>query len=322
MKAKDVIRKVLELCEAESNLTELMPYAKVNPEGEGYWVYSIPSLMEKISSKDSDVSECIVEQGILSEDEIIHLPFRLKNTVDTIKEGDPETEVTGAAVTFIASIDVIKQAIENDINLIITHEPTYYTGRDDREWLAGDEMYEYKKKLINDYNLCIWRFHDLIHSFSPDRIVTGTIKKLNWENRLRELLPIGALVDVKGMKLKEVAMYIKEKLGTPNLRIIGDMDMPVSRCAVMVGSAGGQNQLSAAREANADLLICGEIAEWETSEYVRDAVQAGKKIALIVAGHCESECAGMEDLAGFMKDKIDLPVQYLESGHLFNNIAI
>src|SRR5215217_7387176 len=51
-------------------------------------------------------------------------------TVDTFKSGDPETAVKGIAVTMMATLDVLKRAAERGDNLIITHEPTYYSHRD------------------------------------------------------------------------------------------------------------------------------------------------------------------------------------------------
>ena len=42
------------------------------------------------------------------------------NTVDTFKAGDPETQVTGVAVTMMATLDVLQRAVKQRANLIIT----------------------------------------------------------------------------------------------------------------------------------------------------------------------------------------------------------
>jgi hypothetical protein len=49
-----------------------------------------------------------------------------KDTVDTFKAGNPDTVVTGIAVTMMATMDVLKRASGNGLNLVITHEPTFY----------------------------------------------------------------------------------------------------------------------------------------------------------------------------------------------------
>ena len=71
------------------------------------------------------------------------------------------------------------------------------------------------------------------------------------------------------------------------------------------GAAGGRNQISAASSAKPDVLIVGELSEWETAEYVRDARAAGNKISLIVLGHADSEEPGSKYMADWVKKNID-----------------
>ena len=105
----------------------------------------------------------------------------LTETCDRLMAGDWDAEVTGIASTFMATVDVIKDAISRGANLIITHEPTYYTGHDTTDWLAGDEVYVLKQKLITEHKLNIWRFHDHMHMTRPDLIYDGLDKELGWE---------------------------------------------------------------------------------------------------------------------------------------------
>ncbi len=65
----------------------------------------------------------------------------LEKTCDLLMAGDWKNEVTEIVTTFMATVDVIKAAVSKDANLIITHEPTYFTGWDTTEWLAGDPVY-------------------------------------------------------------------------------------------------------------------------------------------------------------------------------------
>ena len=50
--------------------------------------------------------------------------------LDGFKAGDPNTPVKGIATTAMATMDVLRQAVQNDTNLIFTHEPTFF-GRQD-----------------------------------------------------------------------------------------------------------------------------------------------------------------------------------------------
>ena len=106
----------------------------------------------------------------------------IPNTVDVIKEGDPQTEVTGIVTCMFATMDVLKQAVEKHCNLIVVHEPLYYNHLDETSMFQNDPVYLEKKKFITDNKLVIWRFHDYIHSMKPDGIETGMVNKLGWKN--------------------------------------------------------------------------------------------------------------------------------------------
>ncbi len=60
--------------------------------------------------------------------EIPGAPFG--ETVDLVKAGDPSQELKGAALTFMATSQVIEKTIELGANLLITHEPTFYNHLD------------------------------------------------------------------------------------------------------------------------------------------------------------------------------------------------
>ena len=57
----------------------------------------------------------------------------IPNTVDVIKEGDPKTPVTGIVTCMFATMDVLKQAVNKNCNLIIVHEPLYYNHLDETQ---------------------------------------------------------------------------------------------------------------------------------------------------------------------------------------------
>ncbi len=105
-----------------------------------------------------------------------------QRTVDTFKAGDPNTPVTGVAVTFMATYDVLGRAARQGCNFIITHEPTFYHGQDDTSQLDPDPVIEAKRKFIKDNNLIVWRFHDHIHRTEPDGIVAGMVELFGWKS--------------------------------------------------------------------------------------------------------------------------------------------
>ena len=74
----------------------------------------------------------------------------IPNTVDVIKEGDPETQVTGIVTTMFGTMDILRKAVELKANLIVVHEPLYYNHRDDTVLFVNDPVFQEKKKYINE----------------------------------------------------------------------------------------------------------------------------------------------------------------------------
>ena len=60
------------------------------------------------------------------------------------------------------------------------------------------------------------------------------------------------------------------------MRVVADRDMKVQRIALSPGSAGFRREAGALEMPDVELLIAGESREWETVEYVADAIAQGK----------------------------------------------
>ncbi len=69
------------------------------------------------------------------------------------------------------------------------------------------------------------------------------------------------------------------------LRVVGRTEMKVSSVALQPGAGGPAGHLRALRRDDVDVLLIGEVPEWETIEYVNDAVAEGKHKALLLVGH-------------------------------------
>ncbi|WP_308199051.1 Nif3-like dinuclear metal center hexameric protein [Chitinophaga sedimenti] len=120
------------------------------------------------------------------------------------------------------------------------------------------------------------------------------------------------------MSLKQLAQHLKTSLGIAHVRVIGDLHQPCARIALLPGAWGGQRQVTAAETENPDVLIVGELSEWETAEYIRDANLLGQKKGVIVLGHSVSEEAGMEYFAEWVRPKLlGIKVTHVASGDPF-----
>jgi putative NIF3 family GTP cyclohydrolase 1 type 2 len=237
-----------------------------------------------------------------------------EDSVDTFKSGDPSQEVTGIVTTFLTSFEVIQRAVDLGANLIITHEPTFYNHRDEVDWLAHDPVYQAKRELLQENQVVVWRFHDYWHLH---RILTGMINMLDWERYADSENPL--IFDVPPMSLQKVAGLFKEKLGIGTVRVVGDLAMTCQRVALLLGAIGGRTQIAILGKEDVEVLVCGEIDEWETSEYVRDAVAQGQDKALIILGHANSEEPGMKWLVEWMRPRfLDVAITHVPVGDPFH----
>ena len=84
------------------------------------------------------------------------------------------------------------------------------------------------------------------------------------------------------------------------------------------GAAGFGHQANALEIAGVQALVIGEAREWETVEYVADAVSEGKQKSLIILGHIPSEQAGMEECTRWLKTFVsEVPVQFIPAREPF-----
>ena len=238
----------------------------------------------------------------------------LPNTVDTIKAGSRDTVITGIITTMFATIDVINKAINEKANFIIAHEPTFYNHTDEKDWLKDDKVYQYKKDLLVNNNIAVWRNHDYVHSLAADGVREGVMAQLDW-NRF-DTGKGENLVFAHPVSLKAMIDYLKEKLSIPIVRYIGNESQMCQKVLLMPGASGGRSQITAIIKNQPDVLVCGEIQEWETAEYVRDARAAGEQLSLVVLGHIASEEPGSEWMANWLKKNVPgVPVTHIPAGN-------
>ncbi len=258
-------------------------------------------------------------------------------TRDTIKVGDASQTVKGIVTTFLATSEVIEKAVELGANLVITHEPTFYEDKDETDWLEDDPVYQAKRRLIDENNVVIWRFHDYWHLHRPDGILTGVLQELGWDNQneaeIRAHLNtrVESVEDYIGMardftrfniqpiSLLDLAEMFKEKLDIERVRMVGNPAMICSRIALLVGMAGGKFPIEMVGRDDIDVLVCGEINEWETSEYVRDALHFYQEKGLLILGHVNSEESGMKWCADWLRPLLPgMEITHVSAGDPFH----
>jgi putative NIF3 family GTP cyclohydrolase 1 type 2 len=237
------------------------------------------------------------------------------STVDTLKSGEPGQIVTGIVTTMFATTEVIKEAAKLNANFIIAHEPTFYNHSDDKDFVKDNPVVQEKAALLLKHKIVVWRFHDYIHSLKPDAVIYGVAKKAGW---LPYFKTGQTALTIPPINLQQLVQHLKTSLNIAHLRVIGNLKQQCEHITLIPGAAGGKRQITAALAEKSDVLIVGEVAEWETAEFIRDSNLQGRKIALIVLGHCVSEEPGMEYLVDWLKPKLDdVKITHIASGDPF-----
>jgi putative NIF3 family GTP cyclohydrolase 1 type 2 len=263
-------------------------------------------------SENKDAQPLTAASVIASIQAHVGVPWRAQ-TVDTIKSGNSSTTVKGIATTMMATYDVVKRAAADGLNMVITHEPTFYSHEDKTDVLKDDPVYRQKQEFLDRNQMVVFRFHDHWHAFRPDGIATGMMQSLDWTKNVDPANPRQFLFD--GITLADLARQIQERLKIRTMRVVGDPTLKVRRVAANWGYAGS---LRAFARPDIDALIIGEAREWELIEYAADAVTGGAKRGLIVMGHIPSEQGGMLNCATWLKGFItEVPIRFVPAAEPF-----
>jgi putative NIF3 family GTP cyclohydrolase 1 type 2 len=248
--------------------------------------------------------------------EKVGIPW-MTETVDRVVAGNAEVQVTRIATTMMATLDVIQRAVAAGNNMVITHEPTFYSHQDTTEALRTDPTFQFKSRFIEQHGVVVFRFHDHWHRMKPDGIHFGMTRELGWEKNVSTdtawrfafpETPLGEFVNAMATRLKAHSM-----------RVVGDVRLPIRRVATSWGYASLMPDLiKVAANPDVDLIIVGETREWEMVEYVQDQIASGAKKALIVLNHVVSEQAGMKYCVDWLKAFVpEVPITFVAAREPF-----
>jgi putative NIF3 family GTP cyclohydrolase 1 type 2 len=239
----------------------------------------------------------------------VGIPWR-EQTVDRLIAGTPELPVKGITSTMMATLDVLQRSAAKGLNMVITHEPTYYSHQDRMEPIEQDSLYQLKRDFIQQHGMAVFHFHDHWHGRRPDGIATGMIRELGWEKNADSQNP--RLFTFPETSLARFAQGMATKLNIKTMRVVGNPQMPIKRALASWGNVSLMPGIPYL--AQADVLIVGETHEWELVEYVQDAIASGQKKALIIMGHLVSEQAGMKYCTEWLKTFIpEVPIEFMPS---------
>ena len=242
---------------------------------------------------------------------------------DGIKAGDPTTVVRGIATTAMATMHVLREAAKANTNLVVTYEPTFYgradgqapavpAGRGPAGLAANDPVGKAKREFIEKNHLVVFRLRDHWQSRKENDMVTALAAALGWSGR--RVKSDDALYEIPAAPAEETVDLIRGRLKIRGgLRAVGDRRARVRRVLLHPGAMTPATMWQ--RYSEVDLIVAGEVREWENTFYAADVFTSGEKRALVTVGRVVSEDPGMRACAEWLKTVVkDVPSRWIAAG--------
>jgi putative NIF3 family GTP cyclohydrolase 1 type 2 len=242
------------------------------------------------------------------------------DSVDAIKAGSPSTRITGIVITSMATMQLLRQAVKSGSNFVISAQPTFF-GRADSPTPpaprgggapAPDRVFEAKNQFIVKNNLVVFRLSEHWKLRRPDPLAQGLAAALGWTRYQSAADP--SRLDIPPVTLRALAANVRTGLrARGGVRVIGEPAVSVRRIGLLPGTTPIQSALQMLPDV--DVIIAGEVREWESVEYVRDKVFSGAGKGLILVGRVVSEEPGMAVCADWLKTLVpEVPVRHISAG--------
>lgn len=209
--------------------------------------------------------------------------------------GDSSAEVKKVYIALDATSEVIRDAIDNEADMLITHHPLIFKGV---KKVTDNSFVGRRVMALIQNNVAFFCMHTNFDAAKMSEIVR---KKLSLPEGII-LLPskedpdkgIGMTCHIPDvMTLEGFSMKVKDALSLSNIRVFGDLSMKVSIVSFLPGS--GKSDIDTAIAQGADCYITGDVDHHSGL----DAVEKG--IGVIDAGHYGMERFFIEYVSLFLK---------------------
>ncbi|MDE3195890.1 MAG: Nif3-like dinuclear metal center hexameric protein [Acidobacteriota bacterium] len=232
---------------------------------------------------------------------------RLLGEGATITVGDPAMPVRGIATTAMATVDVLRQAAKQNANLVLTYEPAFFSKAE--RPMPDDPVYSAKKEFIEKNGLVVARVTKI------PNMLEGLADSLGWSKH--RVKAGDALYEIPAASAEQTVAAIRSKLNLRGgLRAVGDRKAQVRRVLLHPGPM--TPAIMWARYTEVDMVVAGEVREWENTHYAADIFTAGQKRNLVTVGRVMSEDPGMRLFAESLKSVVkEAPATFIAAGDAY-----
>ncbi len=250
-------------------------------------------------------------------------------TVDKIIIGNELVPIKRIGTCWVATLDVLKKAVEEGVNVIVTHEPTFYTHWDlndenphyayvrrEQNLEKGEKAYleqiEKKKQFILDNNLVIIRCHDTMDFREDFGMSKALAEVLGFsEEDLICSKTVYNIYRVNGLSAYDLTKKLAAALKPLNhmgIQFYGDGERIVNSIGIGCGCYCDPI-LYMEYDADYYLAINDMIKTWVQTVYSADS-----GLPLGVINHGTSEEMGMRHLSSYIKQETGIDTVHFDGG--------
>lgn len=238
-------------------------------------------------------------------------PKELQESYDNagLQVGNPEAEVNAVLLCLDVTEDVIKEALERECNMIVSHHPLIFKGI--KQLTGADTTQRLLIEALKN-NIAVYSAHTNLDSVwnGVSHEMAGKLSVKNIEvlepQPGNPMAGLGVVGNIKPIPKIEFLRKIKETFKVAALRYSAQSPALVVRRVAVCGGAGA-SLISAAIKAKADILVTGDVK-------YHDFTSFGSEIVIADIGHYESELCSREILSRVIREKFpDLTIYFSDS---------
>lgn len=230
----------------------------------------------------------------------------------------PKKEISKVLVCLDVDSRAVKEAIDNKVDLIISHHPLYFNGIKNFDLRGEDDTFntaKYTFDLLKN-EISVYSAHT-----SFDRAKGGNNEYLAKKIELSDIKffderfegSIGAYGKLKdSITLLDFAKKMTKELGIKPgiLRAIGNLDENIKTVGICTGA--GMSELKISKKLCCDVFVTGDVKYHEALE----AMEAGYSI--IDLGHFDSEKFFVDNLAGRLEELFESELEIIRANEMIN----
>lgn len=237
---------------------------------------------------------------------------RAYQTRDHVLFGDKNQEIKKIGVCWVATKQVIQEAINNDIHFIITHENPFYQCST-RMMSAAINAANEKKALLEKNHICVYRCHDVWDCIPEYGVHDQWAKRLGFSFEDRNISSYYQSAMIPQMTVKELSQHVVQVLkedGQQGVYVFGNTEKVVRRITIGTGAATNIYEML---PDHPDAVIVSDdgINNYDAAQFAIDM-----DIPMIVVHHSCSEIPGMKAMETYLHHVFPmLDVSYLKEGY-------